>query len=309
LLCGGLAARGVKVRGQGVTRTTEIDIQAAYHQQLFAAMYQWDALWQEALELVGNEEDALRLGLDQLGHFGPRGVALVAERLVASADGPLTRVLELGSGFGGALRQVGRILSTRGIQASLIGVELVADHCALSAAIGQATGDSDAVVLNADARCLPFSASSIDAIFAAGSASHFSSMIEVLAECRRVLRPGGVLAMTEEVSLRPPGAVELGEAFIRHHPPEVFSGGSPDQRRAELEAAGLTVEAFEPLVDWAAPLLRQRVQMLRLLGDCAVRMFGADAHQEMIGTLSSAADEFERGSILPVLIVARRPHQ
>jgi hypothetical protein len=46
-----------------------------------------------------------------------------------------------------------------------------------------------------------------------------------------------------------------------------------------------------------------------LLGDCAVRMFGADAHQEMIGTLSSAADEFERGSILPVLIVARRPHQ
>jgi hypothetical protein len=29
----------------------------------------------------------------------------------------------------------------------------------------------------------------------------------------------------------------------------------------------------------------------------------------MIGTLSSAADEFERGSIQPVLIVARRLHR
>jgi hypothetical protein len=35
-------------------------------------------------------------------------------------------------------------------------------------------------------------------------------------------------------------------------------------------------------------------------------MFGADAYARMTGTLASAADEYERGSIEPILVVARR---
>jgi SAM-dependent methyltransferase len=285
------------------------DTQESYHRQLFAGWYQLDSFWQGALDLIGDKDDAIRLGLDQLGHFGPRGVALVAERLVAATGGQMTRVVELGSGFGGAIRHMGRLLRAQGISPWLIGVEFVAEHCELAAAIGRTMGDTVPLILNADAMRLPFSPGEVDAVFVAGSASHFSSMGEVLAECHRVLRPGGVLVMTEEVSLRPQGGPEPGADFARLHPPEVFRATSPEQRRAQIEAAGLKIETFEQLTDWAVPLLRQRVNALKFMGKCATQMFGLDAYEQMIGTLTSAADEYERGTILPTIIVARRVEQ
>ena len=112
--------------------------------------------------------------------------------------------------------------------------------------------------------------------------------------------------MTEEVGLRPAGGPSPGDLFQRYHPPDVFHAVTPDQRRAEIEAAGLTIEAYQPLVRWAVPLLRQRVQALRFLGHCARRMFGANPCEEMVGTLTSAADEYERGAVEPVLLTARR---
>lgn len=289
-------------------RTSEIESQAAYHRDLFSALYQWNTFWQQTLDLTGDEESAAAMGLDQLGHFGPRGVSLVVDRLVANSDSPLSRIVELGSGYGGALRQVSRAIRSRGLHPWLVGIELVPEHCELALTIGRTLADRDVLIVQADVRRLPFPSASIDAVFAAGSASHFSSIAEVLRECGRVLRPGGLLAMTEEVSLHPEDGPPPERVFLQHHPPDVFCAASPEQRRAELEAAGLTIEVFDSLVDWAAPLLRQRVQLLRLMGHCAARMFGAEAHQRMIEAMTSAADEYERGSIQPALILARRAH-
>jgi SAM-dependent methyltransferase len=290
-----------------MTRAAEIESQAEYHKRLFASVFEWDTLWKQAIDMVGDPETAAGLGLDQFGHFGPRGVEFVAERLVAAAHGPLTRIVELGSGCGGSLRQFARELGARGLNPQLIGVELVREHCALAPRIGRAIGeDAPPAYVNADVGRLPLASGSIDAVFAAGSASHFASVVAVLAECARVLRPGGVLAMTEEVSLRPTGAPAPSEDFVRCYPADVFYGASTDQRRAELEAAGLMVETFEPLGEWAEPLLRQRVGILQFMEHCAIRMFGSDAYARMTETLSSAADEYERGSIQPTLIIARR---
>lgn len=280
--------------------------QSAYHRQLFAAVYEWEKLWDEAVEMAGDAKCAVDLGLDQMGHFGPRGVSLVVERLLSASERTLTRVVELGSGLGGALRHAARELRARSVHARLVGVELVADHCEVAGVVGRTIGDTGPLVLCADAARLPFRSESIDAVFAAGSASHFSSMRSVLAECGRVLCPRGVLVMTEEVSLRPRAAPTPGDAFVENHPPDVFHAATPEQRYAELTAAGLTVERVDPLVDWAAPLLRQRAQALRFMGACAKQMFGADAYQRMFATLTSAAEEYERGSVAPVLIVARR---
>jgi SAM-dependent methyltransferase len=289
-----------------MTPMAESEAQALFHQRLFASLFQWDEVWKAALELAGEHDAALELGLDQLGHFGPPGVKLVADRLVASAHGPLARVLELGSGFGGALRHLGRRLRSHGFRSRLVGVELVREHCVLACAIGRATGDGDALIVNADVARLPFRPASLDAVFAVGSTSHFLSVGDALAECGRVLRADGVLVMAEEVSLRPPGGPEPGDVFTSHHPPHVFRMASPGQRRAELDDAGLAIEAFESLRSWALPLLRQRVHALVLLGGCANRIFGAESAQRVIETLRSAADEYERGSIDPVLVVARR---
>ena len=282
----------------------QIESQAVYHRQLFAKLYEWDSVWKSAVDFLGNEQAARQIGLDQLGHFGPRGVALVAERLRAAADGPLQRIVELGSGFGGVLRQLRRELAGSDAAPALIGVELVPQHCEIAAAITRTMGD-DSLVVRADAGRLPFAPESIDAAVAVGSAGHFP-MQDALIECARVLRPGGTLVMTEEVSLRPRGAPPPGKAFVDHHPSDVFYGSSPEQRRAELETASLAIETFDSLADWALPLLRQRVQMLRFMEHCANEVFGSDGAQRIIGTLASAADEYERGSLQPTLIVARR---
>ena len=284
----------------------DVASQAVYHRQLFDALFRWQQFWTETLDMTGDEASALALGLDQMGHFGPRGVSLVVERMVARTSGALARVLEVGSGFGGALRQVGRELHARGIAAQLVGVEFVAEHCANAAAINRSLRHDRPVFVQADAQRLPFSAASFDAVFAAGSASHFASGAGVLVECGRVLRPGGVLVMTEEVGMRPAGGPSPGEVFRRYHPEDVFHAVEPEERRADIAAAGLTVESFESLVRWAVPLLRQRVHALRFLGHCARRMFGANAYDEIVGTLTSAADEYERGAVEPVVVTARR---
>jgi SAM-dependent methyltransferase len=282
----------------------EIERQATYHSALFAGLSQWDDVWKVAIDLIGHPETALGLGLDQLGLFGPRGVSLVIDQIVQAADGRLRHVVELGSGFGGALRQAGRELRARGFQPRLTGVELVGQHCELSRIIGRALDDVGLSVVQADARHLPMQAGSVDAIFASGSASHFDSMAAVLAESYRVLRPGGVVVMTEEVSLQPEDVPGPGDAFVMHHP--FVRPATPERRRSEFEAAGLTIGAWRSLTDWAAPLLRQRVQMLRLLSDCAAKMYGPDEYARIVDTLTSASVEYERGSVQPVLVVARR---
>jgi SAM-dependent methyltransferase len=289
-----------------MTQAAEIQSQKAYHLQMFASLYQWDTFWGATLDLIGDENAAVQLAIDQLGHFGPNGVAMVAERLVKSSAIPLRRVVELGSGFGGALRHMGRELRARNASPSLIGVEFVAGHCNMAAEIGRTIKDNNPLIIQADVRCLPLASASVDAVFAAGSLSHFSQMEEVLAECHRVLLPGGVLVFLDEVSLRLEGTPEPGEAFLQRHPPEVFHATTPQQRRVQVERAGLTIEAFEPLLDWAVSLLRQRVRVMRFLGHCAIRMYGAEPCERIIGTLTSAADEYERGTIQPALVVARR---
>jgi SAM-dependent methyltransferase len=289
-----------------MTQAAEIQSQEEYHLQLFESLYRWDTFWAATLDLIGDENAAVQLAIDQLGHFGPEGIAMVAERLVSASAMPLRRVVELGSGFGGALRHMGRELRSRNVSPSMIGVEFVAGHCSLTSEIGRTIKDSHALIAQADVRCLPLAPASVDGVFAAGSLSHFSHLEEVLLECHRILRPAGVLVFLDEVSLRLEGSPEPGELFLQHHPPEVFHASTPQQRRAQVEDAGLTIEAFEPLVEWAASLLWQRVRILRFLGHCAIRMYGAGHCDRIIGTLTSAAVEYERGTIQPALFVARR---
>jgi SAM-dependent methyltransferase len=293
-------------RQTGATDQAEVDTQARYHGEVFAALHRWGDVWTAALDMAGDRDSAIALALDQLGHFGPLGTELIADRLLSSAHGPLARVIELGSGFGGVLRHLGRIMRSRGERPFLVGIELVPDHCKVAMTIARSLGDSTTLTVTGDVGRLPLHSMSIDAVFACGSASHFSAMAKALTEAHRVLRPGGVLAMTEEVSLRPVAGPQVGDAFVRHHPPGVFWVESPQNRRAQLKASGFTVETFEPIKEWAGALLRQRVRALGFFQECAVRVFGGAAYQRLIDTLKTAAYEYERGSIQPTLIVARR---
>ncbi len=109
-------------------------------------------------------------------------------RAVLAALGPLggRRVLDLGCGkgrFAAHLRAAG---------ADVVGVDLSA------AMLGKAVGLDRAL---ASAKRLPFAAGTFDAVVAVEVFEHIDAIDAALAEARRVLRPGGTLAIVDKNAL------------------------------------------------------------------------------------------------------------
>lgn len=93
------------------------------------------------------------------------------------------RVLDLGCGKG----RFARPLADAG--ALVYGIDLSAAMLAEAAGIGRVLGS---------ARRLPFAAASFDAVIAVEVFEHLDAIDDVLAEARRVLRPGGILAIVDK---------------------------------------------------------------------------------------------------------------
>lgn len=111
-----------------------------------------------------------------------RAGRIEASLLTAAAN--RRRVLELGVGTGRLLAQLRDRDGTR----SAIGVDI-------SAAMLAEAARKRLTVLRADVHHLPFAPSSFDAILAGGGVFRYLDTPTALAECARVLEPGGVLAI------------------------------------------------------------------------------------------------------------------
>jgi SAM-dependent methyltransferase len=289
--------------------TTEAARQEAYHRRLFSGLADWEVARARLVDLTGDATAEGLLGLDQMGHFGPHGCELVGQALAAAArpgDARL-RIVELGSGFGGTLRHVLGGLARRGVAVGLaIGVELVLAHCRLFRTINEALGEPLARPVCADAGALPFPDVAFDAVFAVGSAPHFAAMGAVLAESRRVLRSGGRLVFTEEVSLLRDGATPSAR-FLELHPEGVFRAVPVGQRRRQLRAAGFADVLIEDRAGWALDLLRDRVRAARVLRGSVEGILGVAQTERIVATLEAAREEIASGTLLPALVTARRP--
>lgn len=295
------------------------DLQGDYHRRLFHALHDWERSWAGALDVAGDRSRARALGLDQLGHFGTQGCGLVADAIVeAGPDGAPVALAELGCGFGGALRDVLDRLSGRDVTVTTaVGLDFVADHVRLFATIeAQSATETEAAAgtagpraahpVQADVRALPLRTSSLDVVVCTGSLSHFDRTDAVFAETARVLRPGGLLVMTEEAGLLGPGG-EPSATFRRLHPPDIFFLTGVDTRVAQLRGAGFADVRLRELTDWACALLHDRLKVMRLFfGDLAV-IYGAHEARTLLDTLTAARDEYRRGAIVPALVTAHLP--
>jgi len=116
----------------------------------------------------------------------PGGSELTLRAMACAGFAPGERVLDLGCGTGVATR----MLHAHGCAA--VGLDLAGRRLALARA-----DDPALTVVAADARCLPFADASLDGILAECSLTLAGYTAATLAECRRVLRPGGRLAVTD----------------------------------------------------------------------------------------------------------------
>ena len=114
-----------------------------------------------------------------------------AYRAAASELGlrPGGRVLDAGCGTGRALPALREAVGPSG---SVLGIDLTP---AMLEAATRAGRDRDGQLLLADVTRLPLRGASLDAVFGAGLISHLPDPAQNLRELRRVVRPGGTLAL------------------------------------------------------------------------------------------------------------------
>ncbi len=116
---------------------------------------------------------------------GPAYAAAVAELGLCRGG----RVLDAGCGTGRALPPLRAAVGGSGV---VVGADLT---LAMLEAALRAGRDRGGRLVLADVAALPFGSESFDAVFAAGLVAHLPHPAENLRELRRVVRPGGSLAL------------------------------------------------------------------------------------------------------------------
>jgi SAM-dependent methyltransferase len=147
---------------------------------------------ERALAAAGKETDTLQASdLAMLEDFHSLGrlatVALIDLAQITASD----RVLDAGTGIGGTARL---IAAERG--ARVTAVDLTPEYCEVAKWLDDAVGLGDMIeVRTADVTELPFDAASFDVVVSQHVQMNIADKSRLYAEARRVLAPGGRLAL------------------------------------------------------------------------------------------------------------------
>ena len=191
--------------------------------------------------LKAERKDLDRLTPDDLApvdefHGGQRPATVRLAELVGFTG--TERVLDVGSGLGGPSRYLAWHYGCR-----VSGVDLTAEFVRVAEMLTRLTGLVAKVdYRQGDALDLPFEAAGFDVVWSQNAAMNIADRERLYREMRRVLKPGGKLAL-QEVAAGPGGpphypvqwARELGISFLY----------SQDTTRKTLEAAGFRVATWQ----------------------------------------------------------------
>jgi len=223
-----------------------------------------------------------RLAADDLfafdqDHYG--GIAAVDTLARRAGIGATSRVLDVCAGLGGPARF---LASRRGCQ--VVGLEL---HAGRAGAAGRLTRDvaltRQVRVVRGDAVALPFRAGAFDACLSQEGLLHVADKAAVLAECRRVLVPGGRLAFTDWIAHPALGDAERArlERWMA-----ATTLQSLDGYRGMLGRAGFGAVEAEDVADEWRPVLRARLERYRAERPDVVARFGttwAEEYERLFG--------------------------
>jgi len=133
------------------------------------------------------------------------------------------RVLDVGCGFGGTVDHV----NERFARVDVTGLNIDSRQLEHARAHCTARGENRVAFVESDACALPFGDGSFDAVLAVECIFHFASRERFLAEVRRVLAPGGRLAITDFVlngARVPLLALHVAKARLSSRTPNRFYG-------------------------------------------------------------------------------------
>jgi sarcosine/dimethylglycine N-methyltransferase len=135
-----------------------------------------------------------------------------------------------------------------------------------------------------DAMNMPLPDATFDRVYGQEAWVHIPDKARLLSECRRVIKPGGILAFTDIVSIAPLAPEEAAQMAAEMQFPSIVSA---QQYLDLLEPSGFAVQRHEDLTPTWKDILVGRLEMYRSLKDTTIERFG-QAHFEKWDRMYSA---------------------
>lgn len=260
---------------------------------------------------VGGLMERIREGLAELGVEPTRpdemppfdelhiGGAAATEALMAQVPlAPGMEVLDIGSGLGGTARYV-----VRRCGATVTGIDLTEELVETARALSGMVGLGEATRFEvASALDLPFEDARFDVALLIHVSMNIADKARLLAEARRVLKPGGTIALYEvmrtgegEVVYPVPWAMDAETSFL----------ATPDEYREAAEAAGFAVTAERDRHAFAVDFFAE-VKARMESGDwpppLGPQIMMGETTRERVGNLIA---NLEAGRVAPVEMILR----